>query len=1235
MLCLAAHGAETVRLYADPETPDGPIRFATGDIRAALEAKGFAVEVHAVSTLSTDYKAKKVVLALAGNANATRVLAAQGGRTPATLGEQAYELSTTTTDGTSHWVLGGDASGVMYGGLQIAEDLQAQGFAQSQARRVSPSILRRGTKLNMAFDRRLPTYAGYNGTTSLDGSITHAWDMGFWTAWIDQQARNRFNVLTVWNHNPFPALVVVPGFERATVPYIEGFDGYEDRSLTIDKRQEFWREVMRYAKRRGFDFYFFNWNATFEYASTIYPQLKREDLGPQANKDYLNSAIKALLTAYPDLAGFGVSPGDAMPSGASQKDIADWVFASYSKGLAQFASENRSRKITFIHRLLKVEYLDVHDNWKSVLANNPNLTFDTSMKYCMAFTYSTTTPQWAKFDVKDLESTGGSTWLTLRNDGFFYADFGDSRFVREFIGNLPEMTYSGGDYDGRTRLRGFYLGQDAYTGTRSYLLKNPALNNDPKTGKPMLEIGRKWYMEMLWGRIAYERTVGDEAFIRAMAQKYPSLPATQVFEAWGKASRAQAQVVELVQGEWKLDSHFYTEFCMRRNDGENLFRTIGQFLNGNPEDGGRKPTKPAPGSQTRLASIKETANGQVNGRTSSFDLADEIEANGTTALGLLAQMSSGGDSRTEAFLLGLKTQAYLSIYYAHKIRGATFLGAGRQADARTAMAKAYGWWMYYVNGMDALYLPDDFRTYELKKEGWHHWDSAVLKEFHDLGGSGTPALPTLPGNTPSPVITSSATAATTTGTAFSYQITATNSPTAFGATGLPTGVTINTATGLISGTFSTAGQIQVTVSATNAKGTGTLVLKITVTAAGTNTAPTISNLSDATVNEDQALGPVGFTISDKETPAGNLTLSATSSNTTLVPLSAIVFGGSGGTRTVKITPAANQHGKATITVTVSDGSLSDSNYLTLTVTAVNDAPVLVTPIPDQTATVNQDFSFVIPAGTFSDPEGDALTWTATGLPNGLTFDPATRTLSGKPTAAGLSTVTITVSDGSLTTTDEFIITVGGAGGGTIKINFQPERAPKVPGSFVDAGRAFGPRSGTGLTYGWNHDMPEHLRDRNSSQSPDQRHDTLLLTQRIADSTWEIIVPNGNYLVRVVAGDPSYFDADIRYAYAIEGVVVVQGTPSSTNRWVDDTDPVSVTDGRLTLTNGPNAKRNRLCFIEITSVSGVSRSGTATPADDAAISHVTAIQDLNELRSDPFDTTSADNLLSNTEISYGG
>lgn len=112
--------------------------------------------------------------------------------------------------------------------------------------------------------------------------------------------------------------------------------------------------------------------------------------------------------------------------------------------------------------------------------------------------------------------------------------------------------------------------------------------------------------------------------------------------------------------------------------------------------------------------------------------------------------------------------------------------------------------------------------------------STVLLNAVNGAGVGTATL-TLTvsgsGSGSSPVITSAPTASGTQGVSFSYQISATNSPTSYAASGLPSGLTLDTGTGLISGTPAAAGNSTVTLSATNGAGTGTATLTLSVAAA--------------------------------------------------------------------------------------------------------------------------------------------------------------------------------------------------------------------------------------------------------------------------------------------------------------------------------------------------------------------------------------------------------------------
>jgi GH25 family lysozyme M1 (1,4-beta-N-acetylmuramidase) len=119
------------------------------------------------------------------------------------------------------------------------------------------------------------------------------------------------------------------------------------------------------------------------------------------------------------------------------------------------------------------------------------------------------------------------------------------------------------------------------------------------------------------------------------------------------------------------------------------------------------------------------------------------------------------------------------------------------------------------------------------------------------GGTGTAALTlsVFPPAVVKPTITSSLTAAGTQGQLFSYQITATNSPTGFYATNLPNGLSTNTSTGVVSGTPTVSGTFNATISASNAGGTDTEHL--TLVLSPQSSAPVITSALMATATQGQ------------------------------------------------------------------------------------------------------------------------------------------------------------------------------------------------------------------------------------------------------------------------------------------------------------------------------------------------------------------------------------------------
>ena len=269
------------------------------------------------------------------------------------------------------------------------------------------------------------------------------------------------------------------------------------------------------------------------------------------------------------------------------------------------------------------------------------------------------------------------------------------------------------------------------------------------------------------------------------------------------------------------------------------------------------------------------------------------------------------------------------------------------------------------------------------------------------GGTGSATL-TLTIKPAPPVITSSLTAAGQVGVAFSYQITATNNPTSFGATGLPAGLTINTSTGLISGTPTTAGTYTVTISATNAGGTGSATLVLTIKPAK----PVITSSLTAT-------GTVGVAFSYQITATNN----PTSFNATGLPSGLTVNTATG---LISGTPAAGTDAGSPYSVTISATNSGGTGSATLKLTIKPGVPV-ITSASTASGTIGVAFSYQITA------TNNPTSFGASGLPPGLTLETKPNTLGlidGTPTTAGIYAVTISATNAGGTGTATLVITIG-------------------------------------------------------------------------------------------------------------------------------------------------------------------------------------------------------------------
>jgi hypothetical protein len=198
---------------------------------------------------------------------------------------------------------------------------------------------------------------------------------------------------------------------------------------------------------------------------------------------------------------------------------------------------------------------------------------------------------------------------------------------------------------------------------------------------------------------------------------------------------------------------------------------------------------------------------------------------------------------------------------------------------------------------------------------------------------------------------------------------------------------------------------------------------VTVTVSPVNDPPTISEIADQVIYENESTGLITFTIGDAEMPPAELTLSGESSNTELVPNSHIIFGGLEATRTLLITPTADMVGTSTITITVDDGTDTADESFTLTVLEPNAPPVA----RDDTADTPEDTAVTIDVlANDTDPNGDVLYVAFVGVPSNGTTSTDGATVTYTPTANwnGIDVFTYTVSDtGNLSDNATVTVTV--------------------------------------------------------------------------------------------------------------------------------------------------------------------------------------------------------------------
>lgn len=267
-------------------------------------------------------------------------------------------------------------------------------------------------------------------------------------------------------------------------------------------------------------------------------------------------------------------------------------------------------------------------------------------------------------------------------------------------------------------------------------------------------------------------------------------------------------------------------------------------------------------------------------------------------------------------------------------------------------------------------------------------------------------------------------------------------------------------------------------------------------------------------------------------------------------------------------------------LTVGGGSSGDSSGTRSGDDPPGDDPPSNTPptvvATAEPATGNAPLVVAFSAST-SDPEGDPVT-IAWDFGDGGVGSGATATHAYASPGTYHAVVTATDS-GNGAARDTVVVVVGTAtspGGAAQRINFQPANDPVPEGYAMDCGRTYD----TALGYGWDQNIKSETRSY-----ADPRLAGYVYVSNTSTATWSLAVPDGIYLVTLVAGSPAFTGL---HRVAVEEVVVIDGVSTSSGGFVTVSDvPVRVSDGALSVRIGGipgNTKKTKLCYVHVSPAS---------------------------------------------------
>ncbi|MDB5245947.1 MAG: hypothetical protein JWQ40_341 [Segetibacter sp.] len=673
------------------------LMYASNEIRKAATEKKYIVT--GSSFLNSKANDEMVIRIISDSATSVKTANDENLKMPENLGWQCYAIRVKNNgDKKNIYVLAGDKTGAMYGSLDIAEAFRLQTINSIANSDNKPYLDRRGIKFNIPLDLRTPSYT--DPSDAAQQNIPNVWEKEFWETYLDEMAKNRYNVLSLWSLHPFPSMVKIPEFPEVALNDVwrtkEKFDdSYSHqgvnfvrphllqnvevvKKITIDEKIAFWKEVMQMANDRGVEVYVFTWNIFTNGAEGKHGITNRQD--NDTTISYFRAAVREMVHTYPLLAGIGITAGEAMNRKSTGEYANEkWLWRTYGEGIRDALKQEPKRNFRLIHRFHQTSLSEIKDAFREYAGP-----FDLSLKYAIAHMYSITNPPFVDAAMP-LLSQQTKSWLTVRNDDIYSFRWANNNFARQFIKDIPEPE----------KIAGYYMGPDGYNWGRDYLTRGP---------EHQLVMQKQWYSFMLWGRLSYNPNIPDDIFIKTLQTRLPAIDVKKLYKPWSSASMIFPWITRYVWGD--IDLKWFPEANISHPTHKGFF-TVADYIE----------REPMPGSNIRNIYLwaKYHHEGKTDSLQSPMAVADtltRLSAEALSGLKALPARKVGSFTELDQTLGDIEAFAHIGNYYAAKMKAACSLALFDQFSNESDRSKAIAFlqeakkhWAQYAKVYDSQYKP--------------------------------------------------------------------------------------------------------------------------------------------------------------------------------------------------------------------------------------------------------------------------------------------------------------------------------------------------------------------------------------------------------------------------------------------------------------------------------------------------------------------------------------------------